>query len=105
MVCTFVIVANIHRSSSCALIIETTAHVVLPHAIKALKAKGYKLVTLAECMGMEPYQNVSAPQSVSFIHFRRFPLALCVVFRAHGHVNLQSSLSQTKGSPLDQHNF
>lgn len=29
---------------------ETTAHVVVPHAISKLQGAGYKLVTVAECM-------------------------------------------------------
>ncbi|PPQ66717.1 hypothetical protein CVT24_008818 [Panaeolus cyanescens] len=41
---------------------QTTAQVVLPEAIKALKGAGYKLVTVAECLGMAPYQRVSAPK-------------------------------------------
>lgn len=44
---------------------ETTAHIVVPHAIKALTGAGYKLVTVAECMGMQPYQSVTTPQQVS----------------------------------------
>eukprot|EP00919_Chromeraceae_sp_WS-2016_P061637 GHVR01146152.1.p1 GENE.GHVR01146152.1~~GHVR01146152.1.p1 ORF type:complete len:159 (-),score=1.22 GHVR01146152.1:104-580(-) len=39
---------------------ERTAHEVVPHAISVLQAKGYKLVTVAECLGMEPYQSTSA---------------------------------------------
>ena len=31
---------------------------VLSEAIDILQAKGYRLVTLAECLGKEPYQNV-----------------------------------------------
>jgi len=42
---------------------EQTAHVVVPHAISVLQAKGYKLVTLAECLGVQPYQSVKAPQT------------------------------------------
>ncbi|KAF8159616.1 carbohydrate esterase family 4 protein [Crassisporium funariophilum] len=34
---------------------------VLPHAISQLKAKGYRLVTVAECLGRAPYQSVGAP--------------------------------------------
>ncbi|TFK71517.1 carbohydrate esterase family 4 protein [Pluteus cervinus] len=41
--------------------IETTAHQVLPSVIQKLKAAGYRLVTLAECVGMQPYQSVGAP--------------------------------------------
>lgn len=48
-------------------IAEQTAHVVVPHAIKTLKAAGYKLVTVAECLGQKPYQSIKAPESVS--HF------------------------------------
>jgi len=43
--------------------LEQTAHNVLPHAINVLKAKGYRFVTLAECLGMQPYQSVGAPQT------------------------------------------
>jgi peptidoglycan/xylan/chitin deacetylase (PgdA/CDA1 family) len=40
---------------------ETTAHQVLPYAIKKLQAAGYKLVSLAECTGLPAYQNVGTP--------------------------------------------
>ena len=40
---------------------ETTAHQVLPYAIERLKKAGYELVTVAECLGLPPYQNVQAP--------------------------------------------
>lgn len=68
MVRNFTLVECVRRSFSMTSIIEQTAHVVLPHAIKVLKAKGYKLVTVAECLGVKPYQSVSAPQSVSLVH-------------------------------------
>ncbi|KAF4594305.1 Carbohydrate esterase 4 protein [Pleurotus pulmonarius] len=42
--------------------IVTTSQDVIPHAIQKLKAAGYNLVTLAECLGQEPYQWVGAPQ-------------------------------------------
>jgi hypothetical protein len=85
------------RSSS---IIETTAHVVLPHAIKVLKAKGYKLVTVAECLGVKPYQSVSAPKSVSLV----LPLldTSCTntsPFRARGHVNHELSCCHSNNGP------
>ena len=44
---------------------ETTAHQVLPYAIQKLQAAGYKLVTVAECLGKQPYQSQAAPQTVS----------------------------------------
>ncbi|KAJ7881104.1 carbohydrate esterase family 4 protein [Mycena olivaceomarginata] len=37
---------------------ETTVSDVLPYAIKKLQAAGYKLVTVAECLGMAPYTSV-----------------------------------------------
>lgn len=45
---------------------EQTAHVVLPHAISVLKAKGYNLVTVADCLGMAPYLNIGTPQTGPF---------------------------------------
>jgi peptidoglycan/xylan/chitin deacetylase (PgdA/CDA1 family) len=45
---------------------EPTAHQVVPHAIAALKKAGYKMVTVAECLGEAPYQKVSKPQSGSW---------------------------------------
>lgn len=71
---------------------EQTAHVVVPHAIKTLKAAGYKLVTVAECLGLKPYQSIKAPENVS--HFSLYPLVsvLLIQFsRALGHVNWASS--------------
>ncbi|KIM34055.1 carbohydrate esterase family 4 protein [Serendipita vermifera MAFF 305830] len=38
-----------------------TANDVLPYAIDLLKSKGYKLVTVAECLGAQPYQTTHAP--------------------------------------------
>jgi len=37
---------------------------VLPYAIQKLKAAGYDLVTLAECLGTSPYQSVGQASSV-----------------------------------------
>ncbi|CEL53830.1 hypothetical protein RSOLAG1IB_06611 [Rhizoctonia solani AG-1 IB] len=42
---------------------ERTAHEVIPYAIQKLQAAGYKLVTLAECLGQQPYQSVGSPQT------------------------------------------
>ncbi|KAK0236198.1 carbohydrate esterase family 4 protein [Armillaria nabsnona] len=41
--------------------IETTVHQVLPYVIDRLQAAGYRLVTLAECLGEAPYQSVGSP--------------------------------------------
>ncbi|KAG8955187.1 Carbohydrate esterase 4 protein [Tulasnella sp. 424] len=41
---------------------ETTALTVLPYALKTLKAKGYKFVTVAECLGgKNPYLKKTTP--------------------------------------------
>ncbi|KIM21258.1 carbohydrate esterase family 4 protein [Serendipita vermifera MAFF 305830] len=40
---------------------NTTATEVLPYAIKLLQSRGYKLVTVAECMGSYPYQWAHLP--------------------------------------------
>ncbi|KAG9085480.1 Carbohydrate esterase 4 protein, partial [Ceratobasidium sp. 370] len=53
-----------HPSTILALnheVYETTAHQVVPYAIQKLQAAGYKLVTLAECLGEQPYQSVGTP--------------------------------------------
>lgn len=58
-----------HPSTILALnheVYEKTAHIVVPHAIKALKKAGYKLVTVAECVGLKPYQSVTSPQTGSW---------------------------------------
>jgi len=36
---------------------------VLPFAINVLQQAGYRLVTLAECVGQNPYQSVGSPQT------------------------------------------
>ncbi|KAK3826428.1 MAG: carbohydrate esterase family 4 protein [Linnemannia gamsii] len=41
--------------------VETTVRQVLPYAIEKLQGAGYKLVTLAECLGLPAYQSVGAP--------------------------------------------
>ncbi|KAG6812671.1 hypothetical protein H0H92_001429 [Tricholoma furcatifolium] len=48
----------------------TTAKIVLPHAISILKAAGYELVTVAECLGMSPYLSQAEPsqRDVSYIN-------------------------------------
>ncbi|TFK95792.1 carbohydrate esterase family 4 protein [Pterulicium gracile] len=40
---------------------RTSVQDVLPYAISKLTEAGYELVTLAECLGEEPYQNVGKP--------------------------------------------
>ncbi|KAI5887221.1 carbohydrate esterase family 4 protein [Schizophyllum commune H4-8] len=54
-------IANQRPSNILALnheVYASTVWEVLSEAIDILQAKGYRLVTLAECLGKEPYQNV-----------------------------------------------
>ncbi|KAF9457983.1 acetyl xylan esterase II [Collybia nuda] len=56
--------AKAHPSTILALnhdVYQQTAQVVVPHAIATLQKAGYKLVTLAECLGRPAYQSVGAP--------------------------------------------
>ena len=48
------------------LSIDTTAFIVAPHAIKVLQSAGYKLVTVAECLGLQPYLSTGPPTAVRF---------------------------------------
>ncbi|KIL57645.1 carbohydrate esterase family 4 protein [Amanita muscaria Koide BX008] len=40
---------------------ETTVTETIPYAIQKLQAAGYRLVTVAECLGKNPYQSVGSP--------------------------------------------
>ena len=53
-------------------------YIVLPRSIQLLQSKGYKLVTVAECLGMEPYQSVGQPgmPDVSSFYLERYELIL-----------------------------
>ena len=46
------------------LSMDTTAFIVAPHAIKVLQSAGYKLVTVAECLGQQPYLSTGPPIAV-----------------------------------------
>ena len=48
------------------LSIDTTASIVAPHAIKVLQGADYKLVTVAECLGQQPYLSTEPPTTVRF---------------------------------------
>ncbi|KAJ6459472.1 carbohydrate esterase family 4 protein [Mycena vitilis] len=39
------------------------SHQVLPYAIAKLQGAGYKLVSLATCLGLQPYHSVEAPET------------------------------------------
>ncbi|KAL9709113.1 hypothetical protein Ac2012v2_007463 [Leucoagaricus gongylophorus] len=41
--------------------IQTSAETVLPNVIQKLQAAGYQLVTVADCLGAQPYNAVGAP--------------------------------------------
>ncbi|KAJ7254970.1 hypothetical protein B0H12DRAFT_1114363 [Mycena haematopus] len=42
---------------------ETTATTLVPYAIKLFQSKGYNLVTMAECLGVDPYQAIGIAQT------------------------------------------
>ena len=65
-------------------IAETTAREIVPHAIRVFQARGYRLVTVAECLGMEPYQSVTTPQNVRQSFFHVYIVAHTVRLRARG---------------------
>ena len=50
---------------SYTLSIDITAFIVAPHAIKVLQSAGYKLVTITECLGQQPYLSTGPPTAVS----------------------------------------
>lgn len=55
---------------------ETSAHEVIPYAIQKLKGAGYNLVTVAECLGMQPYQSVSAPMAQQAVSCTKFLISI-----------------------------
>jgi hypothetical protein len=55
---------------------DTSVFVVLPAVLKLLQGKNYNLVTVAECLGMEPYLKVGEPQNVRLPLFAGF--MICV---------------------------
>ncbi|KAK7466197.1 hypothetical protein VKT23_004921 [Stygiomarasmius scandens] len=42
---------------------ETSAHQVIPYAVQQLQNAGYRFATVAECLGLDPYQSVGSPQT------------------------------------------
>ncbi|KAJ7128429.1 carbohydrate esterase family 4 protein [Mycena epipterygia] len=44
---------------------ETTATTLVPYALNVFKSKGYNLVTMAQCLGVDPYQAIGNPQQQS----------------------------------------
>ncbi|KAJ7835217.1 carbohydrate esterase family 4 protein [Mycena leptocephala] len=44
---------------------DTAATTLVPFAIKLFQGKGYNLVTMAQCLGVDPYQAVGVPQQKS----------------------------------------
>ncbi|KAJ7916951.1 carbohydrate esterase family 4 protein [Mycena leptocephala] len=41
---------------------ENTATVLVGYALNLFKSKGYNLVTMAQCLGVDPYQAIGLPQ-------------------------------------------
>ena len=53
-----------HPSTILSLNHETnqqSAQIVIPNVVAKLKAAGYRMVTVAECVGLQPYQAVGTP--------------------------------------------
>ncbi|KAF7301171.1 hypothetical protein MIND_00681600 [Mycena indigotica] len=44
---------------------ETTSTTLVPFAINLFQSHGYNLVTMAECLGVDPYQAIGVPQTQS----------------------------------------
>ncbi|KAJ7635001.1 hypothetical protein FB45DRAFT_478962 [Roridomyces roridus] len=44
---------------------ESTANTLVPYAINLFQSKGYNLVTMAECLGVAPYQAIGVAQQQS----------------------------------------
>ena len=72
------------------LSIDTTAFIVAPHAIKVLQSAGYELVTVAECLGQQPYLSTGPPTAVRFSSPFISNNTLIVIFCIHflGHMVL-----------------
>ncbi|KAJ7806991.1 hypothetical protein B0H14DRAFT_1541165 [Mycena olivaceomarginata] len=45
--------------------VPTTSSQLIPYAIQLFQSKGYNLVTMAECLGVAPYQAIGVPQTQS----------------------------------------
>jgi hypothetical protein len=73
-----------------AILTFTYSTEVLPHAIAVLQKAGYNLVTLAECLGQQPYQQVVAPQAPDVSSLTISPptsLSYLLLSSQRGHVN------------------
>ena len=69
------------------LSIDTTAFIVAPHAIKVLQSASYKLVTVAECLGQQPYLSTGPSTAVCysspFISNNATIYIFCILFVGH----------------------
>ncbi|KAF7331609.1 hypothetical protein MKEN_00040500 [Mycena kentingensis (nom. inval.)] len=45
--------------------VDTTASTLVPFAINLFKSHGFNLVTMAQCLGVDPYQAIGVPQTQS----------------------------------------
>ncbi|XP_006455673.1 hypothetical protein AGABI2DRAFT_180621 [Agaricus bisporus var. bisporus H97] len=63
-----------------------TVYLVLPYVIKKLQDAGYKLVTLAECLGEQPYSKIGSPQQRT------------TVIRSDGTSDLRGGLEEENGT-------
>ena len=69
------------------LSMDTTAFIVTPHAIKVLQSAGYKLASVAECLGQQPYLSTGPPTAVRcssfFISNNTLIDIFCIRFVGH----------------------
>ena len=69
------------------LFIDTTAFIVAPHAIKVLQDAGYKLVTVADCLGQEPYLSTGPAtdvrRSMPFVSANNMINVFLILFVGH----------------------
>ena len=57
-----------------------TSHKVIPYAIQKLKGAGYNLVTVAECLGMQPYQSVGATMAQQAVSCTKYLIIISPSF-------------------------
>lgn len=57
---------------------KATAEEVVPQAIDVLQSAGYKLVSIAECLDLEPYEYVGGKTGRDVSGMRHYFLALLI---------------------------
>ncbi|KAK1223384.1 hypothetical protein PQX77_013747, partial [Marasmius sp. AFHP31] len=72
---------------------QETVQIVMPKVVNMLKDAGYRMVTVAECLGMQPYQKIENPQTPDVRPSPSFLATLAEGFhdRRAGSVSLSAS--------------